>query len=32
MNQSVSVSEEDFERMKNELVEKFSKEYEGETI
>lgn len=32
MEQSVSVGEADFERMKNELVEKFMKEYEGARI
>ena len=29
---SISVGDEDFERMKDELVEKFMKEYEGDRI
>jgi len=32
MSQSVSVGQTDFERMKTELIEKFMKEYEGNTI
>jgi hypothetical protein len=32
MQQSVSVGNEDFDRMKNELIEKFLKEYEGNRI
>ena len=32
LEQYVGISAEDFERMKTELVEKFSKEYHGELI
>ena len=32
LKESVSVGEEDFERMKTELIDKFMKEYEGATI
>ena len=32
LRQNVSVSDEDFARMKTELVDKFMKEYEGQKI